>query len=73
MRGLEWASSRTLRPADELSVEMLALPGLGRRFLRRRNWLELELPADGGPVATWHGEGGVTSRLELADSDALNR
>jgi hypothetical protein len=73
VRGLEWASSRTLRPADDLSVEMLPLPGLGGRFLRRRNWLELELPAGGGAVATWHGEGGVTSRLELANSDALNQ
>jgi hypothetical protein len=68
VRAFEWVGSRTLRPAKDLKVELLPLPGLGRRFLRRRNWLELDLPADAGPTAIWHGEGGVTSRLDIAGS-----
>ena len=32
-------------------------PGSGRRFLRARNWLELELPGDAALTATWHSEG----------------
>jgi hypothetical protein len=65
VRAFEWIGSRTLRPADGLKVDLVPLPRLGRRFLRRRNWLELDLPADAGPTATWHGEQGVTSRLEI--------
>jgi PhoD related phosphatase len=72
VRGLEWISSGTLRPADDLKVELLPLPGLGRRFLRRRNWLELDLPPQEAPIATWHGEGGVTSRLTLAAAGAAS-
>ena len=55
---LEWVGARTRRLGPELSARLLPLPGLGRRFLRARNWLELEL--DGAALAaTWHPEGGL--------------
>jgi hypothetical protein len=54
---LEWVSAGATRLGPDLAVRLLPLPGLGRRFLRARNWLELELPAGGdGLLATWHGE-----------------
>jgi PhoD related phosphatase len=59
VRVLEWIGARTTRPAPDITVRLLPLPGLGRRFLRARNWLELELPAGDGLIATWHSEGAI--------------
>jgi hypothetical protein len=61
---MERAAARSLHPAPDLSARLLPLPGLGRRFLPARNWLELELA---GPTlaATWHGEGVAPIELSL--------
>jgi hypothetical protein len=57
VRALEWTSRGAIELAPDLAVRLLPLPGLGRRFLRARNWLEIELPPGGdGLLATWHGE-----------------
>jgi hypothetical protein len=56
---LEWIGARTTRPAPDITVRLLPLPGLGQRFLRARNWLELEIPAGDGLIATWHSEGAI--------------
>jgi hypothetical protein len=57
VRVLEWISAGATDLAPDLAVRLLPLPGLGRRFLRARNWLEIELPIGGdGLLATWHGE-----------------
>ncbi|HET6521418.1 MAG TPA: alkaline phosphatase D family protein, partial [Geminicoccaceae bacterium] len=55
---MDWLSTG---PAEEvepgLAVKILPIPGLGKRFLRARNWLALELPAAGdGLAATWHSD-----------------
>jgi hypothetical protein len=56
-RMLEWVSAGATELEPDLAVRLLPLPGLGRRFLRARNWLEVELPTgDDGLLATWHGE-----------------
>ncbi len=66
VRGLEWLGARPARPAPGLVARLLPLPGLGRRFLRARNWLELELAGDAALTATWHSEGAQPScRLSL--------
>jgi hypothetical protein len=61
---MERAAARTIRPAPDLSARLLPLPGLGRRLLRARNWLELELEGD-ALAATWHGEGLAPIHLAL--------
>jgi PhoD related phosphatase len=53
---LDWMSTG---PAEEiepgLELELLKIPGHGRRFLGARNWLALELSATNpGLSATWH-------------------
>jgi PhoD related phosphatase len=64
---LEWIGTGVTSVAPDLTVRLLPLPGLGRRFLRARNWLELELPAGGGLTAAWHGEGlSAPIRLSIA-------
>jgi PhoD related phosphatase len=63
---LEWIGARTTRLAPDLTVRLLPLPGSGRRFLRARNWLELELPGGDALTATWHSEGPTpASRLAI--------
>jgi PhoD related phosphatase len=54
---LERIGARSPRAAHDLTVRLLPLPGHGRRFLRARNWLELEIAPGGGLTATWHSEG----------------
>jgi hypothetical protein len=61
---LERIGAKPLQPAPDLAARLLPLPGLGRRFLRARNWLEIEIPAAGDLAATWHGAG-ATSRLTI--------
>jgi hypothetical protein len=63
---LERIGAKPLQPASDLSARLLPLPGLGHRFMRARNWLEIEFTAAGDLAATWHGAG-VTSRLTIAD------
>jgi PhoD related phosphatase len=53
---LDWMSTG---PAEEiepgLELELLNIPGHGKRFLGERNWLTLELSATNpGVAATWH-------------------
>lgn len=53
---LDWMSTG---PAEEiepgLKLDVLKIPGYGRRFLGERNWLALELSAaNPGLSATWH-------------------
>jgi hypothetical protein len=59
---LEWVGARITRLAPDITVRLLPLPGLERRFLRARNWLALEIPADDGLIATWHSEGPTAPR-----------
>jgi PhoD related phosphatase len=67
VRVLEWVGARPARPAPALSACLLPLPGLDKRFLRARNWLEIELSGDAALTATWHSEGPLPPcRLALA-------
>jgi hypothetical protein len=67
VRVLGWVGARTTRLAPDLTARLLPLPGRGERFLRARNWLELELSPDAGLTATWHSEaGGAPARLSIA-------
>jgi PhoD related phosphatase len=59
---LEWASMGTTVVAPDLNAALLPLPGLRRRYLAARNWLGLELPPEGGLLATWHSEGPMPAR-----------
>lgn len=61
----EWAARRPIRPAPDLKVRLLEIPGHGRRYLRARNWLALELGADGRLEAAWHTERGEAGWLRL--------
>ncbi len=56
VRVLEWIGARERRLAADLSARLLPLPGHGGRFLRARNWLELEVSPVDGLAATWHSE-----------------
>lgn len=51
---LELLARRRWRPFDEVRLRMLPIPGLGRRYLAARNWLALDLSADGALDATWN-------------------
>ncbi|MBL8669256.1 MAG: alkaline phosphatase family protein [Alphaproteobacteria bacterium] len=52
----------------EARVAMLPLPGIGRRFLRARNWLALDVAADGGLDAAWHHDGAGPSPVLWRDA-----
>ncbi|MDX1541537.1 MAG: alkaline phosphatase D family protein [Geminicoccaceae bacterium] len=71
---LDWMSTG---PAEEiepgLHLELLEIPGLGQRYLGRRNWLALDLsPASQRIDATWHTENGTFS-LQSEDDRAPAR
>jgi PhoD related phosphatase len=71
---LEWLGAREATPAPDLTARLLPLPGHGRRFLRARNWLELELAPAHGLTATWHSEGhGPGAHLSIAPADRQRR
>jgi hypothetical protein len=53
---LEWSSTKELRVASGITARLLPLPGSKKRYLRARNWLELNVTADGDLLATWHAE-----------------
>jgi hypothetical protein len=61
----EWSARRPLRLAADLAARLLKIPGHGRRYLRARNWLALELGEDGGLEGIWHTEAGEAGRLAL--------
>ena len=69
-----WSGSArgpTRLAAPTSTARLLPLPGPGRRFLRARNWLELELPGGDALTATWHSEGpSGASRLSLGQPAA---
>jgi hypothetical protein len=54
---LEWSSTKDLRVTPDITARLLPLPGSNRRYLRARNWLELNVDASGDLLATWHAEG----------------
>jgi hypothetical protein len=64
------AAARWLARADtvlgpDLRVRRLKIPGLGRRYLRQRNWLSMEIADDGRLEAVWHTEHGEAGRLAV--------
>ncbi|HET7411979.1 MAG TPA: hypothetical protein VFJ18_04880, partial [Pararhizobium sp.] len=54
--GLDWASRGTIRLSPDITVKSLPITG-SRRYLRTRNWLELDIRGD-RLNAVWHHEGG---------------
>jgi hypothetical protein len=54
---LELSSMGEFRVAPDIRAKLLPLPGSRKRYIRARNWLELDLPAGGGLSANWHPEG----------------
>ena len=69
---LEWIGARKTPLAPDLTARLLSLPGRDQRFLRARNWLEIELSPSDGLTATWHSEGGERHnppRLSIAPAD----
>jgi hypothetical protein len=69
---LEWIGARKTPLAPDLTARLLSLPGRDQRFLRARNWLEIEMSPSDGLTATWHSEGGErhnAPRLSIAPAD----
>jgi hypothetical protein len=70
---LEWIGARNTTLAPDLSARLLPLPGRSRRFLRARNWLELEVYPSDGLAATWHSDepsqGAGAPRLSIAPAN----
>jgi hypothetical protein len=66
----EWLARADTVLAPDLRVRRLKIPGHGRRYLRQRNWLALELMGDGRYEAAWHTEHGVAGRLAEPLPDA---
>ncbi len=62
----EWLGRRPIAVAPGLSTQSLKIPGHNRRFLRRRNWLSLDLTGDGGLTAVWHTAHGDAGRVDLS-------
>lgn len=56
-QGLELASRGQFQVTPEITAKLLPLPGLNRRYLRSRNWLELDLVTMGQLQVNWHAEG----------------
>lgn len=53
---LERLAARVEAPADGAVLEMVPFPESGRRIIRQRNWLALDIDDD-RVAATWHAEG----------------
>ena len=70
---LEWIGARNTTLAPDLSARLLPLPGRRCRFLRARNWLELEVSPGDGLAATWHSDepsqGPGAPRLSIAPAN----
>ncbi len=61
-RPATWLAERLARSPetvgdDNSTVELLEFPELGRRFLRARNWLDLNFDRQSRLVARWHAAG----------------
>lgn len=56
-RALGWLAHGVRHPAPGFATRMLKLPGTNRRYLGARNWLDLEVSADGALAAAWHHDG----------------
>ncbi len=67
---LDRLSRRRQRRCDGTATQVLPLPGLGRRFLAARNWLELDIAGDGNLVARWHHDGAWPTPLTWTDDRA---
>ncbi|GJE33771.1 alkaline phosphatase family protein [Methylobacterium oxalidis] len=55
-RALEWASAGEFRLEPCITAKLVPLPGSSQRYLRARNWLELNLKPGGDLLAVWHAE-----------------
>lgn len=54
---LEALSLKTIQAAPGLSLSCHPFPGFKhRRYLRKRNWLEIDIDKDGALLAIWHAE-----------------
>ena len=62
----EWLGRHTTVLEPGLRVRLLEIPGHGRRYLRRRNWLSLDTAGDGRFRATWHTERGKAGSFAVA-------
>lgn len=62
---MEWVSPGKTRIAPDIEVRALRMPGSRSRYLRTRNWLELEVASGQPLLATWHPEAGAPMRLAL--------
>jgi hypothetical protein len=60
-----WIGRRRIEVAPGLTAGLLKIPGHGRRYLRARNWLSLDMDGRGGLTGVWHTEKGEAGRLEL--------
>jgi hypothetical protein len=56
---------QTIHLAPDLTAKLLTIPGHGKRYLRARNRLSLDLDGRGGLDATWHTASGPAGRLTL--------
>jgi PhoD related phosphatase len=59
-----------------LRARLLAIPGHGRRYLRRRNWLSLDAAGDGRFRAAWHteqGEAGSFAAVAAGNGSVADR
>jgi hypothetical protein len=54
---LELTGRGEFQVTEDITAKLLPLPGSSRRYLRARNWLELDLPTSGDLLANWHAEG----------------
>ncbi|HEX2136641.1 MAG TPA: hypothetical protein VHG30_12190 [Microvirga sp.] len=63
-RVLERASTGKIQVAPDISARLLPLPRSSTRYIRARNWLELDLQPGGDLLATWHAEG-ATGPIQL--------
>jgi hypothetical protein len=59
----DWLGRNRTVLSPHLEARLLKIPGHGRRYLRRRNWLTLEVAGDGRFTAAWQTEHGEAGRL----------
>jgi hypothetical protein len=52
----EFMARKPRRLAPDLELEMLRMPGRSQRYLKARNWLEMEISPDGTLQGSWHAE-----------------
>ena len=64
-RVLELTSMGEFQVTANIQARLIPLPGGSKRYLRARNWLELDLPLRGGLLANCHAEG-ATDPIQLS-------